>query len=82
MSKAYEDGRRRVALGTGEKQPLPVEKKPLYKMGKKLVAAHESAVEEMRYTDRRRPPFVAAARKVVETTRADLLAALTGEGRP
>jgi sialic acid synthase len=40
MRKLVRDLRRvRVALGTGAKQPLPIEKKPLYKMGKKLVAA-------------------------------------------
>ena len=40
MRKLVRDLRRvRVALGTGAKQPLPAEKKPLYKMGKKLVAA-------------------------------------------
>jgi N-acetylneuraminate synthase/sialic acid synthase len=31
--------RARVALGNGVKQRLPGEQKPLYKMGKKLVAA-------------------------------------------
>jgi len=42
MRKLVRDLRRvRVALGTGEKQPLAPEKKPLYKMGKKLVAARE-----------------------------------------
>jgi N-acetylneuraminate synthase/sialic acid synthase len=30
-----------VALGDGVKQPLPVERRPLEKMGKKLVAARE-----------------------------------------
>jgi sialic acid synthase len=41
MRKLVRDLRRvRVALGTGAKQPLPLEKKPLFKMGKKLVAAH------------------------------------------
>ena len=41
MRKLVRDLRRvRAALGTGEKQPLPLEKKALYKMGKKLVAAH------------------------------------------
>jgi N-acetylneuraminate synthase/sialic acid synthase len=40
MRKLVRDLRRvRVALGTGMKQPLAIEKKPLYKMGKKLVAA-------------------------------------------
>jgi sialic acid synthase len=40
MRKLVRDLRRvRAALGTGQKQPLPVEKKPLFKMGKKLVAA-------------------------------------------
>lgn len=40
MRKLVRDLRRvRVALGTGIKQPIPVEKKPLFKMGKKLVAA-------------------------------------------
>ena len=40
MRKLVRDLRRvRVALGTGAKRPLPVEKRPLYKMGKKLVAA-------------------------------------------
>ena len=44
MRKLVRDLRRvRVALGTGDKQPLPPEKKPLYKMGKKLVAARELA---------------------------------------
>ena len=42
MRKLVRDLRRvRVALGTGIKQSLPTEKKPLYKMGKKLVAARE-----------------------------------------
>src|SRR6266511_1043033 len=40
LRKLVRDLRRvRVALGTGTKQPLPLEKKPLFKMGKKLVAA-------------------------------------------
>ena len=40
MRKLVRDLRRvRAALGTGIKQPLPMEKKPLFKMGKKLVAA-------------------------------------------
>ena len=40
MRKLVRDLRRvRLALGRAEKQPLPIEKKPLYKMGKKLVAA-------------------------------------------
>jgi N-acetylneuraminate synthase/sialic acid synthase len=40
MRKLVRDLRRvRAALGTGTKQPLPLEKKPLFKMGKKLVAA-------------------------------------------
>jgi sialic acid synthase len=40
MRKLVRDLRRvRVALGTGTKQPLPLEKRPLFKMGKKLVAA-------------------------------------------
>ena len=40
LRKLVRDLRRvRVALGTGMKQPLAIEKKPLYKMGKKLVAA-------------------------------------------
>ena len=40
MRKLVRDLRRvRVALGSGEKRPLPVETKPLFKMGKKLVAA-------------------------------------------
>ena len=44
MRKLVRDLRRvRVALGTGEKQPLPIEKKPLFKMGKKLVAASKLA---------------------------------------
>lgn len=44
MRKLVRDLRRvRVALGTGVKQPLPLEKKPLFKMGKKLVAAHRLA---------------------------------------
>jgi len=44
MRKLVRDLRRvRVALGNGEKQPLPIEKKPLFKMGKKLVAANTLA---------------------------------------
>ena len=44
MRKLVRDLRRvRVALGTGIKQPLPLEKKPLFKMGKKLVAARAAA---------------------------------------
>ena len=40
MRKLVRDLRRvRAALGSGVKQPLPMEKKPLFKMGKKLVAA-------------------------------------------
>ena len=40
MRKLVRDLRRaRVALGSGDKRPLPVESKPLFKMGKKLVAA-------------------------------------------
>jgi sialic acid synthase len=40
MRKMVRDLRRvRLALGTGIKQPIAVEKKPLFKMGKKLVAA-------------------------------------------
>jgi N-acetylneuraminate synthase/sialic acid synthase len=40
MRKLVRDLRRvRTALGTGIKQPIPLEKKPLFKMGKKLVAA-------------------------------------------
>ena len=40
MRKLVRDLRRvRAALGSAEKQPLPIEKKPLFKMGKKLVAA-------------------------------------------
>lgn len=40
MRKLVRDLRRvRVALGSGAKTPLAVEKKPLFKMGKKLVAA-------------------------------------------
>ena len=40
MRKLVRDLHRvRVALGTGVKQALPIERKPLYKMGKKLVAA-------------------------------------------
>jgi sialic acid synthase len=40
MRKLVRDLRRvRAALGTGTKQPLALEKKPLFKMGKKLVAA-------------------------------------------
>jgi sialic acid synthase len=40
MRKLVRDLRRvRVALGSGAKQPLALEKKPLFKMGKKLVAA-------------------------------------------
>jgi N-acetylneuraminate synthase/sialic acid synthase len=40
MRKLVRDLRRvRVALGSGLKTPLAVEKKPLFKMGKKLVAA-------------------------------------------
>jgi sialic acid synthase len=44
MRKLVRDLRRvRVALGSGDKQPLPIEKKPLFKMGKKLVAANDLA---------------------------------------
>jgi sialic acid synthase len=40
LRKMVRDLRRvRVALGNGVKEPLPIEKKPLFKMGKKLVAA-------------------------------------------
>jgi sialic acid synthase len=40
MRKLVRDLRRvRAALGSGDKVPLAVEKKPLFKMGKKLVAA-------------------------------------------
>ncbi len=40
MRKMVRDLRRvRLALGTGIKQPIPLETKPLFKMGKKLVAA-------------------------------------------
>jgi N-acetylneuraminate synthase/sialic acid synthase len=40
MRKLVRDMRRvRAALGSGIKQSLPVERKPLFKMGKKLVAA-------------------------------------------
>lgn len=40
MRKLVRDLRRvRVAMGDGTKQPLPCETKPLFKMGKKLVAA-------------------------------------------
>jgi sialic acid synthase len=40
MRKMVRDLRRvRLALGTGIKQPIALEKKPLFKMGKKLVAA-------------------------------------------
>lgn len=42
MRKLVRDLRRAcVALGNGIKQPLLCETKPLYKMGKKLVAAHD-----------------------------------------
>jgi N-acetylneuraminate synthase/sialic acid synthase len=42
MRKLVRDLRRlRVALGSDTKQSLPLEKKPLFKMGKKLVASHE-----------------------------------------
>src|SRR5436190_4652278 len=42
MRRLVRDLRRApVALGDGVKRPLPVERKPLEKMGKKLVAAHE-----------------------------------------
>lgn len=41
LRKMVRDLRRlRVALGSDQKAPLAVEKKPLFKMGKKLVAAH------------------------------------------
>jgi sialic acid synthase len=41
MRKLVRDLRRvRVALGSGEKRALPVETRPIFKMGKKLVAAH------------------------------------------
>jgi sialic acid synthase len=44
MRKLVRDLKRvRVALGSAVKQPLPVETKPLYKMGKKLVAANALA---------------------------------------
>ncbi|MCC7418315.1 MAG: N-acetylneuraminate synthase family protein [Acidobacteria bacterium] len=44
MRKLVRDLRRvRAALGTGVKQPLAIEKKPLFKMGKKLVAARALA---------------------------------------
>lgn len=44
MRKLVRDLRRvRVALGSGEKAPLAVEKKPLFKMGKKLVAGRALA---------------------------------------
>lgn len=42
MRKLVRDLRRaRVALGDGVKRPLPCEEKPLFKMGKKLVAARD-----------------------------------------
>jgi N-acetylneuraminate synthase/sialic acid synthase len=42
MRRLVRDLRRApVALGDGVKQPLPVERRPLEKMGKKLVAARE-----------------------------------------
>lgn len=42
MRKLVRDlGRAKVALGDGIKRPLPCEEKPLYKMGKKLVAARD-----------------------------------------
>jgi sialic acid synthase len=44
MRKLVRDLRRvRLALGSGEKRPLPVETRPIFKMGKKLVAAHALA---------------------------------------
>lgn len=44
MRKMVRDLRRiRAALGSPMKQPLPMEKKPLFKMGKKLVAARPLA---------------------------------------
>lgn len=44
LRKLVRDLRRaRVALGDGVKRPLPCETKPLYKMGKKLVAARSLA---------------------------------------
>ena len=45
MRKLVRDLRRvRLALGSGQKKPLPVEARPLFKMGKKLVAARRLAV--------------------------------------
>lgn len=42
LRKLVRDLRRaRIALGNGIKEPLPLEHKPLYKMGKKLVAAFD-----------------------------------------
>jgi len=42
LRKLIRDLRRgREAMGDGVKKPLPCEQKPLYKMGKKLVAAHD-----------------------------------------
>jgi sialic acid synthase len=42
LRKLVRDLRRaREALGDGSKQPFPMEEKPLYKMGKKLVAARD-----------------------------------------
>lgn len=42
LRKLVRDLRRsRVAMGDGVKRPLPIETKPLYKMGKKLVAARD-----------------------------------------
>ncbi len=42
MRKLVRDLRRaRLALGDGTKRPLPCEAKPLFKMAKKLVAAHD-----------------------------------------
>jgi sialic acid synthase len=44
LRKLVRDLRRaRVALGDGIKEPIPAEEKPLYKMGKKLVAARDLA---------------------------------------
>jgi N-acetylneuraminate synthase/sialic acid synthase len=48
MRKLVRDLRRvRAALGTGVKAPLAVEKKPLFKMGKKLVAARRLAAGQV-----------------------------------
>ncbi|MBT9160739.1 MAG: N,N'-diacetyllegionaminic acid synthase [Dehalococcoidia bacterium] len=48
MRKLVRDLRRvRIALGDGDKRPLPCEPKPLFKMAKKLVAARDLPVGRM-----------------------------------